>query len=80
MIFNYYYNKITRTTTLKNHLNASLVLSTMNEFPNLFVFIRGVANLLLLLSSYEIETEGGRQEAGNLTTWIINNIFKQMFC
>lgn len=80
MIYNYCYNKITKTTTLKNHLNASLVLLTINEFPNLFVFTRGVANLLCLLSSYEIETEGGRQEAGNLTTWIINNIFKQMFC
>jgi len=33
----------------------------MNEFANLFVFTRGVANLLCLLSSYEIETEGGRR-------------------
>jgi len=33
----------------------------MNEFENLFVFTRGVANLLCLLSSCEIETAGGRR-------------------
>jgi len=32
----------------------------MKEFPNLVVFIGGMANLLCLLSSYEIETKGGR--------------------
>jgi len=33
----------------------------MNEFANLFVFSRGVANLLCLLSSCEIETAGDRR-------------------
>ena len=36
-------------------LHASLALLTMNEFANLFVFTRGVANFLCLLSSCEIE-------------------------
>ena len=56
------------------YLNAFLALLTMKEFPNLFVFIGGMANLLCLLSSYEVETKGG-----NLTSWVINYRLKQVF-
>ena len=37
------------------------MLKTMKEFPNLFVFTGGMANFLCLLSSYEVETKGGRK-------------------
>ena len=60
MSYNYYCFKITKQL-LRNYLNASPALLTMNEFPNLFVFTSGLANLLCLLSSYEIETERGRR-------------------
>ena len=55
-----------------NYLIAFLALLTMNEFPNLFVFTGGMANLLCLLSSYEIGTKNGRRLVillrGSLTT------------
>ena len=52
---------MTKRLPLESFLNAFLALLTMNEFPNLFIFTGGMANLLCLLSSYEIKTKGGRR-------------------
>ena len=56
MINNYHYYEMTRRLPFE-----MLAILTMKEFLNLFAFTGGMANLLCLLSSYEVETKGGRR-------------------